>query len=251
MRHLIVFATKSANMVTLNSSASLGALTEIDRKSKKMIIPLGIDVAKFSPENQDPDLKVKLNIRGPFLLSVGRLVELKGLTYLIAAMKKIVADAPTAKLVVIGTGPEAEKLKKQSKELGIAQQVIFLGGIQNSELPKYYASADIFIGPSVKTDDGATESFGIVFLEALASGTAVISTDSGGIGDIVKDGVTGIVVPERNSECIYEAVQKIIAEPDFRARLRRNGLQMTRDLYSWNKVGKMFGDLYMNVHKNP
>ncbi|MEA2715441.1 MAG: hypothetical protein QOG91_469 [Candidatus Parcubacteria bacterium] len=249
LRRLINFATKRAAVVTLNSSANFKALSEIDVRSKKIIIPMGIDTSRFSPAMKNRELKKRLKIKGLFLLAVGRLVELKGFNYLLDAMTAIAADLPESKLIIIGSGPELGNLKKQAKDLDLEEQVVFLGNIQNSELPEYYASADIFIGPSVETKDGAMEAFGIVFLEALASGAAVISTSSGGISDIVKDCLTGIVVPERDSKAIYQAVKKIIDEPALRARLRENGLRLAGDSYSWDKIGSQFADLYRNVHK--
>jgi len=247
LRSLITYTTKSSNIVTLNSSASFNALSSIDIVSKKEIIPMGIDTRRFSPDKKNHALKVELHIDGPFFLAIGRLVELKGFNFIIDAMKDIIQDYLNAKLVIIGDGPERKNLENQAKKLNIQNNVLFLGNLQNSELPKYYATADIFIGPSITTRDGATEAFGIVFIEALSSGTPVISTDVGGIPDIIKDNVTGIVVPQKDSKSIYLAVKKILSDSDLRKRLGQNGLQITADKFSWEKIAKRFINLYNKI----
>lgn len=246
-RHAITFATKKSAVVTLNSSAAHAALSGIDATSVKKIVPMGVDTSKFSPARRDEALRSELGIRGPFLLAVGRLVELKGFNYLLDAMKKVVANEPEAKLAIIGNGPERQNLEHQASALGISDNVLFLGDIVNSELPKYYATADIFVGPSVKTADGATESFGVVFLEALASGTSVITTGSGGISNIIRDGITGIIVPERDSESIFGAFKKIMQSPSLRSEMRKNGLKLVEEQYSWSKIAQQFALIYENT----
>ncbi|MEJ2331604.1 MAG: glycosyltransferase, partial [Desulfobulbaceae bacterium] len=91
---------------------------------------------------------------------------------------------------------------KLSQNLSISNNVIFTGAIPNNELPAYFATADIFIGPSIKAEGGDTEGFGLTFVEATMSGCIVVGTDVGGIPDIIQEGETGFLVQERDSKAI-------------------------------------------------
>ncbi len=247
LRNLLLFATYCADIVTVNSSASLKALESIDNKSKKQIIPMGIDISNFSPLRKDEYLKKSLNIQGLFLLAVGRIVEVKGFKYIIESIPEIIKRHGDAKLVIIGNGPEKNNLESLARNLGLENSVIFLGETQNTELPKYYASADIFIGPSIQTKDGTTEAFGIVFLEALASGVPVITTGVGGIGDIIQNEINGIVIPQKESSAIESAVEKIHTDKNLKSKIIHNGFVTVREKFSWNQIAEQFSVLYSNL----
>jgi len=107
--------------------------------------------------------------------------------YLIRAMPDVIRNLPKAKLMIIGDGLEKERLVNLANELKLGNSILFAGKIKNEDLPKFYASADVFVGPSIITEKGDTEGLGVVFLEAIASGTCVIGTNVGGIPDIIKN----------------------------------------------------------------
>ena len=111
----------------------------------------------------------------------------------------------------------------------------------NEKLPEYFASADILIGPTT------SEGLGLVFIEALASGTCVVASNVGGVPDIIKHNVTGLLVKEKNSIEITRAVNQLIATKDLRDKLISNGLNHVRQTFSWQVVCRQFTDAYNKV----
>ena len=122
------------------------------------------------------------------LLFVGRLVEKKGLRYLLKAMPEIIARFPQSHLTVVGDGPCRKELEKLSVHLGLRGRVDFLGALRNDELPHIYQQSGIIVFPSVVSDDGDREGFGLVLVEALGCGCAAVVTDLPAMMDIVADG---------------------------------------------------------------
>jgi glycosyltransferase involved in cell wall biosynthesis len=248
MARVARIAIRSSTLVTVNSSASFRALKQIDTKTQAQIIPMGIDPSMFNKSQKSDVLKKELGITGPMLLSIGRVVELKGFRYAILAMTSIVKNYPDAKLVIVGDGPEKDNLQKLVREKGLGNCVIFLGKLSNHELPKYYATADVYIGPSIRTEDGAQEAFGIVFVEALASGAAVVSTNVGGISDIIQNKKTGLVVAEKDSFGVALAVEKILSDNSLKNALRLEGIRSVHENFTWSKIAESFDAGFTKIH---
>ena len=174
------------------------------------VIPMGVDSALFHPDKKDPRIREQFDIKGPFLLYVGRLSEKKGVAYLLEAIPEIINQHPDAKLLVVGTGEEKQKLLQLSQKLNIGNNVVFIGALPNSELPAYFATADIFIGPSIKAEGGDTEGFGLTFVEAGMSKCIVVASDVGGIGDIIEHSKTGFLVKEKDPGQLASTINIIL-----------------------------------------
>ena len=206
--------------MTVVSRSILQALTTTGHPPDKIkVIPMGVDSERFSPAS-------RVNIKPsdhPELLFVGRLSEKKGVTYLLQAMPKIISELPDVKLRLVGGGELSEKLQRQARELNIEDHIDFCGAVPNNQLPAYYAAAKIFIGPSIQASDGDTEGFGLTFVEASLSGCLVIGTKVGGIGDIIKDGETGFLVPQKNSTAIAEKVIYALNKKNADRKARNKG----------------------------
>jgi glycosyltransferase involved in cell wall biosynthesis len=226
----------AADVTVVSQALSTEVRRSISSGVEPAVMPMGVDVGAFNPAQRDPLLRKKHGITGPFLIFVGRLAEKKGLRYLIDAMPLILKKLPFAKLLVIGDGPLEEEHKRQAASLGLGKRVLFLGSLPQKELPRYYASADIFIGPSVQAPDGDAEGFGLVFAEALSAGACVVATDTPAVADIITDKVTGIVVPQRDSKAIARAVLYLLRSPKVRQRLAAQGRERVNALFSWEKV---------------
>src|SRR5207247_2971361 len=164
------------------------AIQSHNRASNVRVIPMGVDVDYFHPHSNDQGLRQQLGIEGEMIVFVGRLVEKKGVRHLFHAMPSVIQTFPRAVLVIIGEGTQRRELEDLAQTLWIAASVRFLGRISNADLPRYYATADLFVAPSV------VEGLGIVFLEAAASEVAMIGTSVGGISDILVDQITGIQI---------------------------------------------------------
>ncbi|QOY86256.1 glycosyltransferase family 4 protein [Paludibaculum fermentans] len=156
------------------------------------------------------------------VLSVGRLVEIKGLQYLIRGF----AEAATARnliLVLVGTGPEREQIEALAKELKIAERVRFAGYMSPYDTVRYYAAATVFVIASV-TSHGWKESWGLVVNEAFNQGVPVIATNAVGAADggLVRDGENGFIVPERDAHAIAAAVSRVVDDQALRGKLSAN-----------------------------
>jgi colanic acid/amylovoran biosynthesis glycosyltransferase len=180
----------------------------------------GLDCEAFSPklpiEEKDPGL----------ILYVGRLIAYKGCDYLIRAMQIVQQEHPAAHLVVIGDGKERSDLEELARSLGI--RCDFLGELKPAELRCWLDKARVFCGPSVALDDGQSEAFGIVFLEAQAMGVPVVSFRHGGIPETMCDGVTGLLAEERDIEGLAERLLKYLSDDSFWGQSRTEGMRWVR-----------------------
>lgn len=196
-RKLKIKCLKKANRVTVVSEHLKSKVQELVPELNPDVISMGVNVSKFGKQYYvsnyfgQGDKKV--------ILFVGRLAEIKGVTYLIEAMKSI-----DALLVIVGDGPLRENLEKQA--MSIKNKVIFLGAKTHEDLKTIYASADVFVVPSVTAKDGGQEGFGLVILEAMASGLPVIASNSGGIKQLIVNGMNGLLCEEK---CVKELVNGI------------------------------------------
>lgn len=168
--------------------------------SKIEVIPMGVDTKLFNPNKYDKSIKTKYGIAGKFLLFVGRLIPEKGITCLIDVMPAVLHKFPKTKLMIIGGGTLEKKLKNKVSKLKIESNVIFLGVIKHDDLPPYFATADIFISLSIK------EGFGLTIVEALMSGCTAISTNTGGINDILSK---KYLIEGQNSSAIVNKIAQI------------------------------------------
>ena len=178
------------------------------------------------------------------LLFVGRLAEKKGVAYLIAAMESILVDFPKCKLIIVGDGPEKAVLLQQSQQLGISGSIIFAGSVPNSSLPSFYKAADVFVLPSIVDSTGDTEGLGVVLLEAIAAGTPVVASNVGGIPDIIINGRTGLLVPQKKPYEIARAVSSLLRGHGLGRTLSSEARKYVAKAYSWETVSSQFRRLF-------
>ena len=164
-------------------------------------------------------------------------------------MPLILKEMPSTRLAIIGFGPQKTQMEKRIRELNLTSSVFLTGGKAGKELRDWFATADIFIGPSIVTPDGDTEGQGVVFLEAMASGTPVIASDVGGIKDVVRDGISGLLVPEKNPQAIADKVLTQAKDKPLREQLIKNALELVRADYSWEQSARSFLEIYQQCSK--
>lgn len=202
------------------------------------IISMGFDSSKFSPEYRDENYypHEKKNI-----VYVGRLVEIKGVAYLIEAMKKIDAN-----LFIIGKGPLEEELKKKVKDNLLEKKVSFIGPKTHTELPKILASADLFVAPSIIDSEGAQEGLPVSIMEAMASGLPVVAGNSGGIKDIIEDGVNGYILNTKDINKLSECINKIILDEKLAENMKNAALR-TSVKYSYEYIAAQYYKIINSV----
>lgn len=180
---------------------------------KCRVIPFGIHVEKYAatPGLLARAAELRTGHERPIVLFVGRLIYYKGADVLVRAMAHVDAD-----LVMIGRGPLREELEALAASLGIADRVSFIEGVSDADLAAWYHAADVFCLPSV----ARSEAFGLVQLEAHASGTPVVSTTlTTGVPFVNQDGVTGLTVPPSDADALAGALQSLATDEPLRARL--------------------------------
>jgi len=207
-------------------------------KEKCEIIPFGVDLKLFENYNKK-EVETLKNKYGSFILFVGRINYYKGLEYLIEAMKKVEVN-----LVIIGDGPLKEKLENMVKELKILGKIFFLPTTEEKELVNYYNACQAFVLPSIFK----SEAFGLALVEAMACGKPVVSTELGtGTSFINKDGITGFVVPPKNSESLARAIRKIVTDDKMAEELGENAFARIKEEFSLEKMIKKTVLIYQNI----
>jgi len=199
------------------------------------LVPEGIDLSLWQP-SADPSVLAEVDAaRDPFtVLCVARQYPRKRVIDLIDAFALVTAREPRARLVIIGDGPEQAALQQRLQERGLQASVSLLGALpDDGEVRAWYGRASLFCLPSEQ------EGFGIVFLEAMASGLPVVSTTAAAIPEVVPDGEAGLLVPPRDPEAMAEALLRLLQNPPLQARLRNAGRLHARQ-YGWERVADRF-----------
>ena len=202
-------------------------------RHKCVAVPIGVDAQRFVPSPRTP-------LDKPTVLFVGRLRYYKGLDTLLQAM----ASTPETQLLVVGDGPMRGVWEALAQELGLSDQVCFAGDVDDADLPRWYQKADIFVLPS----NSRAEAYGIVLLEAMASGLPCITTELGtGSSWIVQDGVSGTVVPPQDSSSLAEAIAVLLADPALRQSMGRAGRERVERHFSVERMTQGVEDVYQKV----
>jgi len=231
---------------TANSRQTADALPVDSLGTRNEIIPMGIDVRHFSHDRPHSDKQVD---RGATLLYVGRFARVKGIETLLEAFARVLEKRPDVRLLLVGDGAQRPFLETECKRLDIVDRVTFHGMATYDELPALYAQADLFILPSRPQPGGETEGQGLVCLEAAAAGLPVIASDTGGIRQFVRDGITGRLVPPGDPEALAETILEIMGNPSEAAALATRAQTEARK-HDWSIIAERFSRLYETVVKH-
>lgn len=216
--------------------------------SKISVVPAGVDTELFRPRDRAqvrrelglPDLDT------PILLFVGRIERLKGIDTLLESVAVVsrTCSGRNLKVLIVGGGDQTEdenaelhRVVELHKELNLEEQVEFVGSKPQELLPLYYSAADITIMPS------HYESFGLVAVESMASGTPVIASNVGGLSYTVKDGETGFLVPEENHFALAEQVHALLKNSDLRLSMGEKAALHAQQ-YSWRNIAADIANIY-------
>ena len=204
------------------------------------VVPAGVDLDLFVPMDRQ-EARRSLGLKeSKIILSVGRMEPLKGLDILISAFAGL-KDISDARLLIVGgdlgSDQEIKRLRSLAAKLGLSDRITFTGVVQQTELPKYYSAANVFVMPSYY------ESFGLATLEAMACGAAVVTSRVGGPMSFVEEGRTGFLVPWACPEPYSERIDMLLSDPDLQTRIGLAGAAKARDM-GWNTVASALSDHY-------
>lgn len=177
-------------------------------------------------------------INGKFkILFVGRHIERKGICYLIEAAKYLPRDK--FEIRIVGVGDLTDKLKAQATEVSTtpdAAEIIFTGKLSPEELANEYKTANVFTLPAIVDSKGDTEGLGVVLIEAMELGLPVVASNVGGIPDVVVDGVSGILVPEKDPQALANAYKRLAADPELLKQLLAGAQKRIAECFTWGKI---------------
>ena len=209
-----------------NSNYSAGKIIKLGcQESKLSVLGLPLD------EHSYPFLIRKRRSRIK-LLTVGRLVEKKGMEYSIRAVERLVKDFPELEYNIIGAGKLEMYLKDLIESLQMGKNIFLLGSRTKAEVIRYMLDSDIFVLSSITAKDGDTEGLGVVLLESQLTGMPVVATLHNGFTDAVKDGISGYLVPEKDVDALYNRLRWLIENPQEWESLGRAGREHVVANYS-------------------
>lgn len=217
----------------------------VDAK-KHSVFRIGIDLEQYKPEEVRRKKKEESSVGVEYIqprveiLTVGYLVERKGIKYLIEGFANIAKKYPESYIKVVGDGPARSDLEKLAQGLGIGDRVEFLGSLKYDEVIPHYHSCDIFCLPAL------SETW-VVAQEAMACGKPVILTDTGSHPEHVPDGKVGYLVPLQDSQAVANALEKMLANPQKRQEMGLAARRHIEENYDWSKIAQQYLELYLKL----
>lgn len=209
----------------------------LKHESRCHVVPYGIDVEHFRSSFAEEAATLREQAGRPLILGVGRLVYYKGFEVLIRSMREVDAG-----LVIIGEGPLHRQLEATARSEGVSDRVTILGGVP--DLRPYYQACDIFVLSSVAKSEG----FGIVQLEAMASGKPVINTSlPSGVPFVSVDGLTGLTVPPSDPAALSEAMNRLLRDQPLRTRFGEAGIRRVVDHFSREAMAERTVEVYDRI----
>lgn len=229
----IIIATSEAY---INESILLG-----DYREKIEVIPNGINLEEFQNLLSTSECRSKLDLplNKKIILFFGNIVVYKGPHILLKAISILKSQTDDFIVVFAGRGPIYDELVKMAKKLGIEENILFTGYVEDELKPLYFKSADIFCLPSINT----AEAFGIVNLEAMACGVPIVSTRLGGIPDVVEDMKNGILTEPGDEKSLAQTLLYLLENEHEAKKMGDYGKQKVKE-YSWEKIAHKTEQIY-------
>ncbi|WP_433168018.1 glycosyltransferase family 4 protein [Kribbella sp. CA-247076] len=205
----------------------------------------GVDTDRFFPDCGGDQVRKGLGLEGvPVVACVSRLIPRKGQDTLIRAWPRVLAAVPSAVLLLVGGGPDRERLQALAASTGVMSSVVFTGAVPWTDIPPYVDAADVFAMPCRTRRFGLEpEALGIVTLEASATGKPVVVGDSGGAADTVRHGETGYLVDPYNPVAVGVRIAELLTDPARAHAMGSAGRAWVREHWSWTRSGAVLREL--------
>lgn len=203
------------------------------------LIPNGIEINRFQGVSRSLDFRCAYAEENQKLvLYVGRLVGEKGVYVLMDAIPAVLSKVPDVKFVIAGKGPEMEQLRQKAAALRITDNVMMPGFIPDDDLKSLYKCADVAVFPSYY------EPFGIVALEAMVAKVAVVVSNTGGLNQIVENGVNGMKFEAGNSRALADCIVELLLKPELAGRIVEQAYQSLQHAYRWDDIAVRTYEVY-------
>ena len=234
---------KAVTLVLVRSGSLQRALVDLGCDPRKIEIQrTGIPLDEFPFRER----AVPKNGEWRFV-QAGRLIEKKGLPVTLRAFSTFLKQHPSATLTIAGEGPLLPELQKFARELSITDRVSFTGFVSQEQLREIYYRAHIFLHPSQTGRDGNQEGIPNSMLEAMATGLPVFATEHGGIPEAIENGVSGVLVPERDHEALSRALLEAARDPSFLLRIGQAGGSAVRKNFDLSMQAQRLEEMYLRT----
>ena len=232
VKPLLKFAIGQAQAIFANSSFTAGKIKALRN----------VNVAK------DPVTIVPHPVNGKFkILFVGRHIERKGICYLIEAAKHLPRDK--FEIRIVGVGDLTEQLKQQAAAVNDGAEIIFTGKLSPEALANEYKTANVFTLPAIVDHKGDTEGLGVVLIEAMELGLPIVASNVGGIPDVVVDGESGILVPEKDPAALADAFKRLEADPTLIQKLLAGARNRIDKCFTWDGIIERQIEVYKRLQQ--
>lgn len=235
---ILAACLRRSDGVTANSSHTAGLIKKTSGVDAE-IIPYGATVRIESIPSPPPE-------QVPLLLFSGRLIERKGVPFLLEAMPLILARQKV-RLVITGDGHCRDQWEDLSRHFQIEDHVEFAGFVSNERLSELFRSCTVYVHPAIYDDRGDTEGLGVVLIEALRNRKPVVASRVGGIPDVIKHESTGLLVPEKDPKALASAVVRLLENPELARRLGEAGCAYASRYFDWESITDRLEALYRRV----
>ncbi|RLF16167.1 MAG: hypothetical protein DRJ97_01720 [Thermoprotei archaeon] len=230
--------SKADALISVSRAVDLLMSRIVGSKVRRAVIPNAVDINVYAPSPREP--------KDPLVLYVGRLIYRKGVHVLLQAFRQVVKEERDAKLVVVGGGYLEPLLRTMASKFNLKGRVEFKGLVPDQEKASLYRSAWAVAVPTLYA-----EGFGIVAIEAMASGAPVVASKVGGLKEVVEDRVTGLLVKPGSAKELARVLLSLIQDPSLRRKLSSNARAKAVSNYSWRTVAGRVVDAYMDLRASP
>jgi len=208
-------------------------------------IPNGVDAARFAPDVRDDGLRVAhgASDEDVLILCPCRLVRVKGVAHLVNALPMVLRRCSSVRLLVAGDGSERAHLEAAAVALGVRDRISFAGSVPNSDMPSYYAASDIVVVPSL------IEATSIAALEAMSTAKPVVATRVGGLPELIRDGVSGVLVEPADETELADAITRLATDPALRRSIGKAARERVLREFTWQAIASRTVEVYRKVSR--
>ena len=241
--HIYNTLFEKGNLFLCVSEQMKNALITLGCEPQKVVVHrLGVPIQNSHFHIRNPKVNGKLQ-----LLTIARLVEKKGVQYGIQSVAKALKKYPNIEYKIAGDGDLKNTLQRLLEELNVGDNIKLLGWQRQDQIGELLQEADILLAPSVTSQSGDREGIPVAIVEALAWGLPVISTRHSGIPEIIHDGETGLLVPERDTDALTEKLEYLIEHPELWPEMAQKGRTYIEEHYDIDKLNNQLVDIYQGI----